>query len=72
MIEKPTIVVIDFRVTHSNNVHYGTYANWCIENVDRNEVTYFFPFKDFSFGKREDALAFMLRFGGKIKENANN
>lgn len=62
MIQNPiTIKIIEYG-------KYSEYVNWIIEHVNRDDVTYFFPKKEFTFGNQEDATAFLLKFYGKVKE----
>ena len=47
---------------------YSEWIKWIDNNIKKNTVSYFFPSSNFTFEHEEDALAFVMRFGGKIKQ----
>ena len=47
----------------------GSVADWIETNVSNGDIIYQWPYNDFTFVKEEDAIAFMLVFGGKRKKS---
>lgn len=65
----PTPVIVRIPL---EGVSHLTLSKWVSDNIPVDRVTYFFPYREFTFADQADATAFMLKFNGHIKSIDNS
>ena len=65
-IPDPTTVMVPYTVLLNH-----TLLAWLKDSIGEGNYTHFFPRRLISFAYAEDATAFIMKFGGYIKDNNN-